>query len=53
MRKYQLLSVIRKRMLYKSAGKPHSVLPNFINQKWVTDITYIRTSQGKLFLSVI
>jgi len=50
MRKYQLLSVIRKRKLYKSAGQPHSVLSNLLNQnlttaqkknrKWFTDITY-------------
>jgi len=62
MRKYKIFSVIRKRKLYKSAGKPHSILPNLLNQnftaqkknrKWVTDITYIRTSQGTLFLSAI
>jgi len=52
-----LLSVIRKRKLYKPAGKPYSILPNLLNQnftaqkknrKWVTGITYIRTSQGLL-----
>ena len=62
MRKYQLLSVIRKRKLHKPTGKPHSILPNLLNQKfiaqkknrkWVTDITYIRTPQGTLFLSAI
>ena len=62
MRKYQFLSVIRKRKLYKPAGKPHSILPNLLNQnfttqkenrKWVTDITYLRTPQGTRFLSAI
>jgi len=48
----KLLSAIRKRKLYKSAGQPHSVLSNLLNQnlttaqkknrKWFTDITYVR-----------
>ena len=61
MQKYNLLSEVRRKkyhnyskVLYKydnllnrdfSADKP--------NQKWVTDISYIKTGQGTLYLSVI
>ena len=45
-----------------SAGKPSAVLPNLLkrqftvtrrNKAWVTDITYIRTWQGWLYLAVV
>ncbi len=61
MQKYNLLSVIRRRRYYKytehlhryknlwkqdfHAGRP--------NQKWATDISYIPTKQGFLYLSII
>ena len=61
MNKYNLLSVARRRR-YCNYSKTlhrydnllnrdfHAVRPN---QKWVTDISYIKTSQGFLYLSVI
>ena len=61
MRKYNLLSCVRRRKYHKYGEHLHRY-PNLLdrnfkadnpNQKWVTDITYIRTSQGFLFLSVI
>ena len=61
MNKYNLLSVIcRKR--YVKCGEALHHYPNLLNrnfvaerpnQKWVTDISYIRTGQGFLYLSVI
>ena len=62
MKKYQLLSLVRRKKQYKSAGIQHFLHPNLLNrqfqaqkknQKWVTDITYIHTSQGIIYLSVI
>ena len=61
MNKYNLLSVIRRKRYVKYAGAlhryPNLLNRNFVaekpNQKWVTDISYIRTGQGFLFLSVI
>lgn len=61
MRKYNLLAVVRRRR-YKHYGEPLYRYPNLLNrnfyadkpnQKWVTDISYIKTSQGTLYLSVI
>lgn len=61
MNKYNLLSVIRRKRYVKYAGALHRY-PNLLNrdfvaekpnQKWVTDISYIRTGQGFLYLSVI
>lgn len=61
MRKYGLLSVCRRRRYYRPSEILH-VYPNLLNrnfkvgcpnQKWVTDISYIQTSQGTLYLSVI
>ena len=61
MNKYNLLSVIRRKR-YVKYGEclhryPNLLNRNFIaerpNQKWVTDISYIRTGQGFLYLSVI
>src|SRR5262245_4921775 len=64
MRKQGLRSVARKRKVYKRLEQiPHlHRYPNLLqrnfsaqhpNQKWVTDITYIHTRQGILYLSVI
>lgn len=61
MRKYGLLSVCRRRRYYRHSEILH-VYPNLLNrnfeagcpnQKWVTDISYIPTPQGTLYLSVI
>lgn len=61
MNKYNLLSVIRRRRYVKYGEALHRY-PNLLNrnftaehpnQKWVTDISYIRTGQGFLYLSVI
>lgn len=61
MNKYNLLAVIRRRRHILCGETLHRysnlLNRNFIaerpNQKWVTDISYIRTGQGFLFLSVI
>lgn len=64
MRKLGLRSIARQRKVYKrSEQKTHfHRYPNWLqrdfsasrpNQKWVTDITYIQTQQGTLYLSVI
>lgn len=62
MRKYGLLAQIRRpRPLYQRQQQFH-VYENKLNrdfkatrpnQKWVTDISYIKTGQGTLYLSVI
>ena len=61
MNKYNLLSVVRRRRYIKYGQALHRY-PNLLNrdfhadrpnQKWVTDISYIRTGQGFLYLSVI
>ena len=61
MRKYNLLSLVRRRRYHKYGGQMHRY-PNLLNrnfqanrpnQKWVTDISYIKTGQGVLYLSVI
>ena len=61
MNKYNLLSVIRRKR-YVKCGEALHHYPNLLNrnfvaerpnQKWVTDISYIRTGQGFLYLSVI
>ena len=61
MKKYNLLSVIRRRRYVKYSQALHRY-PNLLNrdfaaerpnQKWVTDISYIRTGQGFLYLSII
>lgn len=61
MRKYGLLSVIRRKK-YRNYGDYLHKYPNLLNrdfsaerpnQKWVTDISYIHTKQGVLYLSVI
>ncbi len=62
MKKYDLLSEIRRRRRWEQMGQQlhtykdllnrefHSNKPN---QKWVTDISYIHTGQGVLYLSMI
>lgn len=61
MQKYGLLSVIRRKK-YRNYGEYLHRYPNLLNrnfkadrpnQKWVTDISYIKTGQGTLYLSVI
>ena len=61
MQKYNLLSVIRRKK-YRNYGEYLHRYPNLLNrdfkaerpnQKWVTDISYIKTGQGTLYLSVI
>ena len=61
MQKYGLLSVIRRKK-YRNYGDYLHRYPNLLNrdfsaerpnQKWVTDISYIHTKQGVLYLSVI
>lgn len=61
MNKYSLLSVVRRRRYCKYGQALHRydnlLNRNFAaerpNQKWVTDISYIKTAQGFLYLSVI
>ena len=59
MQKYNLLSVVRrKKFHYCSQHRyPNSLNREFAadrpNQKWVTDISYIKTNQGFLYLSII
>lgn len=61
MRKYGLMSECRRKRYYKPGETLH-VYPNHLdrqfhsnrpNAKWVTDITYIPTAQGTLYLSAI
>ena len=61
MQKYNLLSVVRKKK-YRNYGEYLHRYPNLLNrdfkaerpnQKWVTDISYIKTNQGTLYLSII
>ena len=61
MQKYNLLSVVRRKK-YRNYGEHLHRYPNLLNrdfkaekpnQKWVTDISYIKTGQGTLYLSVI
>ena len=61
MQKYDLLSVIRRKKYRRYTDIIHKY-PNLLNrnfkadrpnQKWVTDISYIHTAQGVLYLSII
>ena len=61
MQKYNLLSAVRRKK-YRNYGDRSHKYPNLLNrdfnterpnQKWVTDISYIKTKQGTLYLSVI
>ena len=62
MNKYGLLCEVRRRKKYRQMGQRLHIYENKLNrdfhadkpnQKWVTDISYIHTSQGVLYLSAI
>ena len=61
MHKYGLLSFIRRKRFFRCGDQlktyPNLLNRNFLatkpNQKWVTDISYIQTKQGVLYLSMI
>ena len=62
MHKYGLLAQIRRRRKYRHMSEHLHKYPNLLNrnfvadypnQKWVTDISYIHTGQGVLYLSMI
>ena len=62
MNKYNLLSEVRRRRKYRRTDERIHRYENILNrefraeranQKWVTDISYIHTGQGVLYLSVI
>ena len=62
MKKYDLLSEIRRRRKWKQMGQQIHKYKNLLNRdfhadkpnsKWVTDISYIHTKQGVLYLSMI
>ena len=62
MKKYELLAEIRRRRKWRQMGQQLHKYENLLNRefqadrpnhKWVTDISYIRTGQGILYLSVI
>ncbi len=62
MNKYGLLSDIRRRRKYRHMGEQLHKYENLLNRqfqadrpnaKWVTDISYIHTAQGILYLSMI
>ena len=62
MKKYDLLSEIRRRRKWQQMGQQVHKYKNLLNRefhtdrpnsKWVTDISYIHTMQGVLYLSMI
>ena len=62
MRKYELLSEIRRRRKWRQMGQQLHKYENLLNRqfhadepnrKWVTDISYIHTGEGVLYLSMI
>ena len=62
MRKYELLSEIRRSRKWRQLGQQLHKYENLLNRefqadrpnhKWVTDISYIHTGQGVLYLSMI
>ena len=62
MKKYDLLSEIRRRRKWQQMGQQLHKYENLLNRKfhadrpnskWVTDISYIHTGQGILYLSMI
>jgi len=62
MNKYGLLSQVRRKRKYRYMGEQLHRYENLLNrdfsafrpnQKWVTDISYIHTGQGVLYLSMI
>lgn len=62
MKKYDLLSEVRRRRKWRQLGQQLHKYQNLLNRqfhadrpnsKWVTDISYIHTGQGVLYLSMI
>ena len=62
MKKYELQSEIRRRRKWQQMGQQLHKYENLLNRefqtnrpnhKWVTDISYIHTGQGVLYLSII
>ena len=62
MHKYDLLSEVRRRKRWRKLGEDKHRYDNWLNrdfhaehpnQKWVTDISYIQTKEGVLYLSMI
>lgn len=62
MHKYGLLSEVRRRKKWQKMGDDKHRYENLLNrefnadhpnQKWVTDISYIQTKEGVLYLSMI
>lgn len=62
MRKYGLLAKVRRRRHYYQYGEYLLEHPNLLgrdfhaqrpNQKWVADVSFIKTGQGTLYLSII
>lgn len=62
MKKYDLLSEVRRRRKWRQMGQQVHKYENILNRefhadrpnhKWVTDISYIQTGQGVLYLSII
>lgn len=62
MKKYDLLAEIRRRRKWVNMGQQLHKYENLLNRqfqsdkpncKWVTDISYIQTGQGVLYLSII
>jgi len=62
MKKYELLSEIRRRRKWRQLGQQIHKYENLLNRnfqadepnrKWVTDISYIHTKEGVLYLSMI
>lgn len=62
MKKYELLSEVRRRRRWRQMGQQVHRYENLLNRefhankpnsKWVTDISYIHTGQGVLYLSMI
>lgn len=62
MQKYGLLAEVRRRRKWKHTGQQAYKYENLLdrdfqaeapNSKWVTDISYIKTKQGILYLAMI
>ena len=62
MKKYGLLAEIRRRRKWQQMGQQLHKYQNLLNRnfhaeapnhKWVTDISYIQTKQGVLYLSMV